>query len=419
MRNNRGKREEEYYYNNNNNGGEIEGYGEGYVEFPCKKHPSSSSTTRGGICAFCLTDRLYQLVCPQCGEQRSGFSSSCSCTTSAASDADLFSSNNPNSASSADVGNVGRISFLLENDNVFNNYAADVMSGKPKIEPRLSSANVDDFATLRRSNSICVGVDRKEPKDNKFWKIGRLFRKKKEKSYNNINNNNNYEENINININNNNNNYECNNNGVTRSRSVSSFRGFYDTEETGNFPVSTSSAARASSVSTGNFYPDSAKMSCFSESEARFSNFDYLDVNGLNKNNNYNYNNSNNNNNNIYSVKESEFTSCDDPAYIDLKLDGMTSSSDHHNSKRVPDLATMRRSRLGMSTKEFGYRGGNHEHDMFVRSGSCRRSSVTERELRNCRKSSKVWKWFFKHQSSSSANRDDPHHEFNNSFDQS
>ncbi|KAK9705307.1 hypothetical protein RND81_07G047000 [Saponaria officinalis] len=405
---NRGKSEVETY---NNEGIVDYGYRQNFLEFPCKKHPTSSSTSSGGICAYCLTDRLYQLVCPQCGEQR--LSSTCSCT-------ELFSSiNNPsNSSSSCDVGNVGRISFLLENDKFINDNNGDVSSSKPRnIEHRTSfSSNVDnnDFPTLRRSNSTCVGdmnystttnIGRKESKE-KFWKIGRLFRKKKDKT-----NHNNFS---NITNNDQENSYECN--GVLRSRSLSSFRGFYDTEDqSGNFPVS-SSAARASSVSTGNFFVDSAKRSCFSESEARISNFDnYFDANGFPKNNNA-YNN-NNNNNNIFSLKETEFvTSSDDPAYIDLKLD---------DNDKVPSLGALRRSGLGMSTKEFSFRGNNYNNngdddsvlgnnEMF-RNGSCRRSSVTERELRKCRKSHKVLRWFFRHNSSSRENDDDDlhHHGFN------
>ncbi|KMT08382.1 hypothetical protein BVRB_6g140610 [Beta vulgaris subsp. vulgaris] len=335
----RGKRELEEYNN-------VDFFGENFIEFPCKKHPTSSSSS-GGICAYCLTDRLAQLVCPQCGEQRLPL---CSCS-------EIFSSN-PNSSTT----DVGRISFLLENEK-----GAEISASKPKTEQR-SSNNNDDLNTLRRSNSISVGDmnNSKKPETGKFWKIGKLFRKKRDKS-NHIKNNN--EENN-----------ECN--GVSRSRSLCSFRGFYDPEENGAFPVS-SSAARASSVSTGNFVVDSAKQSCFSESDARISNFDYCDTSsfmGPNKN--------------IFSLKETEFVSCDDPAFIDLKLhDNMSSDS------RVPDLASLRRSGLGLSTKEFGFRGNDHGfgHEMYNNGGgSCRISNVRDRErdLRKCRKSYKVWRWF-------------------------
>ena len=69
-------------------------------DLPCKKHPSSSS---GGVCAYCLKDRLVSLVCSDCGEQRL---SSCSCSEI---------SSNRNSCT-VEVGSVGRISFLIENE---------------------------------------------------------------------------------------------------------------------------------------------------------------------------------------------------------------------------------------------------------------------------------------------------------------
>lgn len=61
-------------------------------DMPCKKHPSSSSI---GICSYCLKEKLVNLVCSECGEQRL---SSCSCSDS------------------SEVGRIGRISSLLENE---------------------------------------------------------------------------------------------------------------------------------------------------------------------------------------------------------------------------------------------------------------------------------------------------------------
>lgn len=344
----RGKRELETY----NNG---DCFAENFPGFPCKKHPSSSSSSSssaGGICAYCLTDRLIQLVCPECGEQRL---SSCSCS-------DQGISSDPNS-SSTDMGSVGRISFLLENDK---NVAENEKIPLPK------PIKNHDFVTLKRSNSTCVEINKR--KENAFWKIGRLFRKRREKK-NNHHNNDNDENKSEMGLS------ECI--GVSRSRSLCSFRGFYDTEESGGFPVS-SSAARASSVS-GNFVLDSAKRSCFSESEARISNFDYdPSLVGPNRN--------------IFSLKESEFISCaDDPAFIDLKLHELSSDS------KPEMMPVLKRGGLGgMSTKEFGFRGGDVlGHEMFKNAGGSCRISVSERELRKCRKSYKVWRWFFRHQPSS------------------
>ncbi|XWS28229.1 hypothetical protein CRYUN_Cryun25bG0048100 [Craigia yunnanensis] len=70
-------------------------------DLPCKKHPESSSV---GICAYCLKDRLVKLVCSDCGEPRL---SSCSCSEIS----------NPRTSCTVKVGSVGRISFLIENEN--------------------------------------------------------------------------------------------------------------------------------------------------------------------------------------------------------------------------------------------------------------------------------------------------------------
>lgn len=338
----RGKRELEAYINN----GDC--YGDPSIpDFPCKKHPASaSSSSGGGICAYCLTDRLVQLVCPECGEQRL---SSCSCSEEI----------------SSGQGEVGRISFLLENDKKVSKF-------EHKFEQK-APPNDHDFAPLKRSNSTCV-VDvssRRENPRSGFWKLGKLFRKKRGKK-GIINNEENKSEIGGVS--------DCV--GVSRSRSLCSFRGFYDsTEESGGFPVS-SSAARASSVSA-NFHIDSAKRSCFSESEARISNFEYYDASFLGPNKN------------IFSLKESEFiSSSDDPAFIDLKLN------------EVDLRPELKRGGLGMSTKEFGFRGGE---EMFKNGGGSCRISVSERELRKCKKAYKVWRWFFRHQPSSRRKDEDDH----------
>ena len=85
-------RDQEYYYSTS------------YSDLPWKKHPSASSV---GICAYCLKDHLVKLVCSDYGEQRL---SSCSCSEI---------SSNRNSCT-VEVGSVGRVSFLIENDNQRN-----------------------------------------------------------------------------------------------------------------------------------------------------------------------------------------------------------------------------------------------------------------------------------------------------------
>ncbi|XP_028761859.1 uncharacterized protein LOC114720378 [Neltuma alba] len=121
-------------------------------DLPCKKHPSSSS---GGICAYCLKDRLVKLVCSDCGEQRL---SSCSCSEI---------SPNRNSCT-VEVGSVGRVSFLIENEK----NETLIPHSKPKLQDK-----ADEFVILRRSSSNSVDLKR----SGKFWRIGKLFRKKKEK----------------------------------------------------------------------------------------------------------------------------------------------------------------------------------------------------------------------------------------------
>lgn len=156
--NDRGKREQETY----NNG---DCFGE---NLPCKKHPASSSSSSGGICAYCLTDRLVQLVCSQCGEQRL---SSCCCS-------EIIPS--PNSSTT----DVGRISFLIENEK---KAASEISMSKSKLESKSSNNNnvSDDFTHLKRSNSISavhVNNSKRSDTSGKFWKIKRLFRKKKRES---------------------------------------------------------------------------------------------------------------------------------------------------------------------------------------------------------------------------------------------
>ncbi|KAA8529241.1 hypothetical protein F0562_033960 [Nyssa sinensis] len=111
-------------------------------DLPCKKHPSSSSV---GICAYCLKDRLIKLVCSDCGEQRL---SSCSCSEI---------SSYPNSCS-VEVGSVGRISFLIENDRTGIQHS----HSKPQ-----NGEKSEEVVMLKRSNSSCVDVKR-----SGFWRIG-------------------------------------------------------------------------------------------------------------------------------------------------------------------------------------------------------------------------------------------------------
>ncbi|KAH6802146.1 hypothetical protein C2S51_033592 [Perilla frutescens var. frutescens] len=112
-------------------------------QFSCNKHPYSSSV---GICPHCLNDRLMKLVCSDCGEHRV---SSCSCSE--------ISSSYRNSCSNIDVGSVGRISFLIENDKI----------GRKQR------------SFLGRSSSNCVEAK----KSYGFCRIKKLFTKRSNKEF--------------------------------------------------------------------------------------------------------------------------------------------------------------------------------------------------------------------------------------------
>ncbi|KAL8531572.1 hypothetical protein ACS0TY_008245 [Phlomoides rotata] len=100
---------------------------------PCNKHQHSSHV---GICPYCLTDKLMELVCSECGKSRV---SSCSCSDSNRTSRNLF--------------DVGRFSFLIENER-----------------------NNEKVVFFRRSSSSCVGVKKKK---GGFWRIKGLFGKKR------------------------------------------------------------------------------------------------------------------------------------------------------------------------------------------------------------------------------------------------
>ncbi|GMH01841.1 hypothetical protein Nepgr_003680 [Nepenthes gracilis] len=341
-----------------NRGKELEAYGvngDGYVDnfsesvLPCKMHPASSSA---GICAYCLRDRLVELVCPECGEQRL---SSCSCSEI---------SSNPNSWGTAEVASAGRISFLIENEKGEALQSISKAKSQQKVEE-------DGVVYLKRSNSTCVDVKNRAG----FWKIARIFRKKRGKDDSSCKKNDDKSEM-----------WVSDFMGISRSRSLCSFRGggLYDTEESGGLVVS---AARASNVSGGPMM-ESAKRSCFSESEARISNFDcekdiaLLPIGTTTRN--------------IFSVKESEFSCGEDPGFIDLKLDLSTDPK--------TELSALKKG--GLSGKEFGFacmRGGELLGSEFGRlkgGGSCR-VIMSEGELKKRRKSHKVWRWFFRASSKS------------------
>ncbi|KAI5678748.1 hypothetical protein M9H77_09698 [Catharanthus roseus] len=388
-------------------------------DMPCKKHPSSSSV---GICAFCLKDRLAKLVCSECGEQRL---SSCSCS-------DISSYRN--SSCTADVGSVGRMSFLIENDKS--------KSKKSEID------KADEVILLRRSASSCVEVK----KYKGFWKIKRLFRKKKEKGFDQ---NGGFDDKSEV--------WVSDIMGVSRSRSLCSFRngGFNDTDDGGS--DYRFSSAKISDVTGGILFDyDKQCGGGFSESEPRRSGFrgfsdnseprksgfrgliddseprksgfkgliddseprksgfrglmddseprksgfrgvteaeNGTDLKNLKKiggpmelERTYSVPNRS-----IFPVKESDFNAMDESAFIDLKLD--LSSSE---STRPSEFAAAVKINEEGSSENGNFlknNEGNFEAKIPLKhSGSCR-ITVNDRALKRGTNSYKIWKWFSRYHS--------------------
>ncbi|TYJ02686.1 hypothetical protein E1A91_A13G246600v1 [Gossypium mustelinum] len=329
-------------------------------DFVCKKHPQLSSN---GICAYCLKDRLVKLVCSDCGEQRL---SSCSCSEI---------SSNPRTSCTGEVGSVGRVSFLIENES-----KDQLLKGK--INGGGEDKGEDGNFFLKRSNSSCVEIKRK----NGLWRLGRLFRKKREK-YNGGN-----VKSVDY------------NNGVSRSRSLCSFRGgngggFFGSDDGSmNFSAARSSsisAARSSSVNGGLLGMDPDRKSGFSEPEPRKSGFDSdkrdsafvecdvaTDIKALRKaggvflDNETGFSTANRR---VFSLKETYFTGGDDSAFIDLKFE-------------FPSYDTLVEPG-GSKSVQKGF--ASDGVSMFGGGGSCR-VSVDERGIKRSRKSFKGWKWIFK-----------------------
>ncbi|KAL3501603.1 hypothetical protein ACH5RR_036052 [Cinchona calisaya] len=340
-------------------------------EMPCKKHPSSSSV---GICAYCLKDRLVKLVCSDCGEKRL---SSCSCS-------DYICSSYRNSSCTADVGGVGRISFLIENEKT---------DQKPKKRDK-----AEEIILLRRSSSSCVEVKRYKG----FWKIKRLFRKKKEKGYQK---NGEFDDKSDA--------WVSDIMGVSRSRSLCSFRGggFNDTDEGSDYRFS---SAKISDFTGGILFDYDRQCGGFSEGETRKSGFrgaseeseprksgfrvmfneaeprksgcrgisdteNSMDLKGLKKvgplelDRAYSVPNRS-----VFPVKESDFSAMDDSAFIDLNLD----LSSESKSEPHPVIGT----------------GSLKGETYFCNGGSCR-ITVNDGGIKRGTNSYKVWKWFSRHYS--------------------
>ncbi|XP_052186251.1 uncharacterized protein LOC127797415 [Diospyros lotus] len=375
-------------------------------EFPCKKHPSSSSV---GICAYCLKDRLVKLVCSDCGEQRL---SSCSCS-------EVSSYRN---SSAAEIGSVGRMSFLIENersDQTKQHHQHQQPSSKPR-----NGEGSEDFVLLKRSSSSCIaGVKR-----SGLWRIVRLFRKKREKGC----------ERTSVGAMDD----KCEMwvfdymGGVSRSRSLCSFRGgsFHDPEDSSDFAFS---SAKVSDVNGGPLF-DSARVSGFSETEPRKSGFraekggllepetglyardrtvfpvkessDSARVSGFSESEPrksgfkadpetafYPRDRG------VFPVKESDFSRMDESGFIDLKLDlsseskpdvSVLKSTDH--PVPVPEVGSLKSGSFLGNHESRGSNGSPMGDAMFRKGGSCR-ITVNERGIKRDKKGHKVWRWIFRH----------------------
>ncbi|KAH7569913.1 hypothetical protein ACOSQ2_018107 [Xanthoceras sorbifolium] len=367
-------------------------YSSSSSDLPCKRHPQSSSV---GICAYCLKDRLVKLVCSDCGEQRL---SSCSCSEI---------SSNRNSCT-VEVGSVGRVSFLIENDKDkqnevlnqnSNNNNNNGIDNKPK-----SGDKPEEVFLLKRSNSSCVEIKKK----NGLWKIGRLFRKKREKECGKSVGGCDEKSDL----------WVVDSMGVSRSRSLCSFRGggLFGSEDGGDLMSysgarSSISAARSSGV---NALFDPERRSGFSEAEPRKSGFDSdqkRDSTVAESEFNSDFKNVNSSvvngvNRRVFSLKETYFTGGDESGFIDLKFDFPSESKGDNNQFPAPKLGVLSDSNTAfgsMSMRGSGdfvaheQCGGGHVGDgIFSHGGSCR-ITVNDRGIKKSRKSFKGWRWIFKH----------------------
>ncbi|KAM7270702.1 hypothetical protein ACFE04_029916 [Oxalis oulophora] len=325
----------------------------------CNKHPIHQQT-QIGICPYCLKDRLLTLICSDCGEQRL---SSCSC------------SDHRTSTSAVEIGDVGRVSFLLENDgskkvDIFDNHERNPnFSKNPNLNP-------NGVLLLNRSNSIssCVEIKRR----NGFWRIGRnLFRKRNFSKFG-------------AKTEKNDNNWVGVGDGggcVSRSRSLCSFRGGgWWSEDGGDGDRMAFSGARSSiSAARSSSVFDPERKSGFSEAEPRRSGFDSdqrrdstASAGGVTRR--------------VFSLKESYFTNGDDNGFIDLKFDFSSSSETKPEVSKVGGLLssdTFLNSGFGSTRRsEIEYGGGLNGYG----GGSCR---FDNRGIKRSRKSFKGWRWIF------------------------
>ncbi|XP_043715410.1 uncharacterized protein LOC122663826 [Telopea speciosissima] len=358
-------------------------------DLPCRKHPSSSSS---GICAYCLKDRLIKLVCSDCGEQRL---SSCSCS-------DISSYRN---SCTVEVGSVGRVSFLIENEK------AELLrtNSKPVCDDKSESV-----FQLKRSSSSSIDV-----KKTGLWKFRKFFRKKKEKGLEISEKNTGVTEDKGEM-------WIFNYMGMSRSRSVSGFRTSVDEPAgIGGVPV----FGNGDMVSESREKNDSSEVKPTSDGRRSFKlsglsetleGAGFIDVKrdchgvsvetesglkGVKKGGCVEFGNSFraiNSRSSCPVASEADFSTLDDSGFIDLKLGssselkpeqlsglkmGGFSVSEHgFSSARPGDFSKH-------GCRSFRYSSGD---ELWSNGDSCR-ITVNEKEIKKSSKSLKVWRWVFKH----------------------
>ncbi|XP_042484398.1 uncharacterized protein LOC122064701 [Macadamia integrifolia] len=348
-------------------------------DVPCRKHPSSSSSA--GICAYCLKDRLIKLVCSDCGEQRL---SSCSCS-------DISSYRN---SCTVEVGSVGRVSFLIENEK------ADLLrsNSKPVCDEKSESV-----VLLKRSSSSSIDVQK-----SGLWKFRRFFRKKKEKGLE-------ISEKITGVSEDKGEMWIFNYMGMSRSRSVSGFRTSLDEPAgiNGGVPFcngDTVSESGEKNDSGCEVKPTSGgrrsfKLSSLPEPLPVISVETESGLKGVKKGGGLEFGNSFraiNSRSSCPVAAEADFSGLDDSGFIDLKLGssselkaelsglkmgGCFSESEHGFSSAGPGQFSKHGSR------SFHYSRGD---ELWSNGGSCR-ITVNEKEIKKRNKSLKVWRWVFRH----------------------
>ncbi|XP_059317040.1 uncharacterized protein LOC132067753 [Lycium ferocissimum] len=348
----------------------------------CMKHPNSSPI---GICSFCLKDRLMNLV----------YSDQC---FSDDYNTDRSSYSSYRNSSSVEVGSVGRISFLLENEKQSKTEQVENQKQRKTEQIENEKQGKTEQVILLRSNSNSVEIKKNR---NGFWKIKRLFKKNikmgDEKS------------DISVPI-----------GGVcSRSRSLCSFRNGDD----GGSENYRFSSAKISDVTGGLFFDYSDNIEqrkcensgdsknprekipnselCCSDScrilkkRATFGGSDVHQATFLKSPSNINSDRGN-----FFQGKESDFTTTttmdddDDSGFIDLKLDLSSSLISE------PKLEVFSGKRLS-NCSDFGYDYANSMGNL--RGGSCRMMDEYDRRMKrgNRGKGNKVWKWIFRKSSTS------------------